>query len=151
MAEIEMPPEAVPVRRDPRYSVDPSGSIWRTVPVESRRHKNSPVPRRIRHLYMGTMDRRSPFVRLEATGSKPHSVAQIVLEAFGPARPHPTAIAHFINDDTTDASIGNLMWKVDRKLRARHLADTLPKTASPQPGGEAGVLPPGGAGRSSSS
>lgn len=40
---------------------------------------------------------------------------------------------------------------LDGEAWARHLADTLPKTAAPQPGGEAGVLPPGDAGRSSSS
>lgn len=40
---------------------------------------------------------------------------------------------------------------LDGEAWARHLADTLPKTAAPQPGGEAGALPPGGAGRPSSS
>lgn len=36
---------------------------------------------------------------------------------------------------------------LDGEAWARHLADTLPNTAAPQPGDEAGVLPPGGAGR----
>lgn len=50
-----------------------------------------------------------------------------------------------------DAAIELASSPLDGEAWARHLADTLPNTAAPQPGDEAGVLPPGGAGRSSSS
>lgn len=85
----------------------------------------------------GPMTRAAPMLASAAI------LARTAIKVFGDSQSETCMAAV----KKIDAAIELASSPLDGEAWARHLADTLPNTAAPQPGDEAGVLPPGGAGR----